>query len=650
MPTKRGKQSHTSTYGRSLEPDERSKALQAATHRRGGTHKVRDSDRTNSVYDAYNYKELLDAAKERGVYRKDMKKVEMAWALKRNDEDKKRAERENLNALRKKQEEAKRKQERIVAEQEALIEAKLRRKVEKMRKKERHESVSDDTISDNEIEAQENIPNEYMGEAIGYALSDSSWDSTSTESIPDPTDHILIPSCKLQLLEWPHEIMPPVNPPCYLSHVPALRPTTKPYAPLKIITTTSKQKICLPGLKYPPTVDPDFVPLLPDSVRAAAHEGRLEGILCNAIIETGEDWASRTLVRGNDATLYFHIGNASTPAAKSLADVYSKWSMEDRGVRRVEMTCEAYREAREKRKRRRKRIKGKLLAEVYETCKWRPRAVGYVPAYLDFGLREMYGDEKELRNLRYVRFNSCDVPHYYFWVRDTKGDDEKQVNDGEEPRCYIARKTVGKEHNHGVHFAKKQPYKPCTHANDNPSREIESTEGCKTESFADDAGADMNEEALCRRASTILILDPQVNHRQSIMDWLEQISPSFNEPPLPLNPPEPFEITPRDANGIDNQKATLAHIPKREITDNCPFCSLSWTAMISQEQADHMLSHGARPERPPRMLFEKIFAPDYVDRLFVKRKAGLDGFEFLEECRRMKRRRVVLPKARMARC
>ncbi|EMD89532.1 hypothetical protein COCC4DRAFT_89131, partial [Bipolaris maydis ATCC 48331] len=386
-------------------------APQAAAHRRGGTHRVRDSDRTDSVYDAYNYKELLDAAKERGVYRKDMKKVEMAWALKRNDEDKKLAERKNLNVLRKKQEKAKREQERIVAEQEALIEAKLRRKVEKMRKKERDESVSDDTLSDNEMERQENIPNEYMGEAIGYALSDSSWDSTSTESIPDPTNHTLIPSCKLQLLEWPHEIMPPV---------PALRPIIKTYAPLKIITTTSKQKLCLPGLKYPLTVDPDFVPLLCASVRAAAHEGRLERILYNAVIETGEEWASRTLVQGDNATLYFHLGNASNPA-KSLADVYGKWSMEERRARRVEWTSEAYRGARDERKRRRKRIKGKLVAEVYETCKWRPGAVGYIPAYLDFGLgKEMHEVEKELSSLRYVRFKSCDVPHYYFWVRDTK--------------------------------------------------------------------------------------------------------------------------------------------------------------------------------------------------------------------------------------
>lgn len=554
---------------------------------------MRDSDSTNSVYDTYNYKELLDAAKERGVYRKDMKKVEMAWALKRNDEAKKRAERENLNTLRKKQKEVKREQERILAEQEAVIEAKLKRKAEKTRRREQEESVSDDSLSDNNIEAQQNIPNEYMGEAIGYALSVSSWDSTSTESIPDPTDHVLIPSCKLQLLEWPHEIMLPAILPRDLPHVPGLRPTIKPYAPLKIITTTSKQKLCLPGLKYPPTVDPDFVPLLPDSVRAAAYDGRLEGILCNAVIETGEEWASRTLVQGNNATLYFDLGNASN-STKSLADVYSKWSMEERRARRVDRTCEAYRGAKGERKRRRKRIRGKLVAEVYETCKWRPRAMGYVPAYLDFELGEMHAGEKELRNLRYVRFKSCDVPHYCFWVRDTKEGNEKEIDNGEEgvntdgkegleePQCYIVKTTMGKEHNQEVYFARKQPYQPCTHANDDPTCETEAPKDCETENSLDEASTDMKGGALYRRGSTPLILDPQVNYHQSIKVWLEQIGPSFKGPPPPLNSPEPFDTTLRDADEMDDRKEALAHVPKREITDKCPFCASSWTMMTSQ--------------------------------------------------------------------
>lgn len=63
-----------------------------------------------------------------------------------------------------------------------------------------------------------------------------------------------------------------------------------------------------------------------------------------------------------------------------------------------------------------------------------------------------------------------------------------------------------------------------------------------------------------------------------------------------------------------------------------------------------MVSHSALPERPPRMLFEKTFSAGHADRSLVKRKMRLDGLDFLEKCRRMKRRRVVLSEARMARC
>ena len=108
MPKQKSYKKNAAAYQGSKGPLEHSKAPQAAVHRRGGTHKVRDEDKTNSIYDTYNYKELVDEVKERGIYRKEMKKVEMAWALKRNDSERKRAERENLNALRKKQQEAKR--------------------------------------------------------------------------------------------------------------------------------------------------------------------------------------------------------------------------------------------------------------------------------------------------------------------------------------------------------------------------------------------------------------------------------------------------------------------------------------------------------------------------------------------------------------
>lgn len=408
-------------------PLERNKAPQAAAHRRGGTHKVRDEDKTNSIYDTYNYRELVDAAKERGIYRKDMKKMEMAWVLKQNDGERKRAERENLKSLQRRKKEAKMEQDRIAAEKEESLKAKRKKRVEKMMKRGRDESASDDILSDANVEAEQETGDEYTREAIGQALSDTSWDSSSTETMSDFTGRVPKSSCKLLLLEWPYQIMSPVELHFSTPHFLDPQPRQIPYAPLKVITTLSKHKMSLPGLNYPPSVDPDFVPLLPASVRIAAHEGRLEGILRTAFIETGKKWASRTLVQGSNATLYFHPNNVGNPA-KSLASVYEKWTVEKIKLRRLKAKCEAKPGAREERKKQRKRCRGRMMAEVYEASQWRPGAVGYIPAYLDFGNRagETHEKERSLSNLRFIRFRGCDVPHYYFWITDMHEGEENE--------------------------------------------------------------------------------------------------------------------------------------------------------------------------------------------------------------------------------
>jgi hypothetical protein len=69
----------------------------------------------------HNYKELLDTAKECGIYRKDMKKVEMAWALKHHDEEKKRAGNDALIAHQRAQELAKKEEAKKAAEKQKLI-------------------------------------------------------------------------------------------------------------------------------------------------------------------------------------------------------------------------------------------------------------------------------------------------------------------------------------------------------------------------------------------------------------------------------------------------------------------------------------------------------------------------------------------------
>lgn len=436
MPKGKPKKDNPALYGGSPEPSEPSTTRYAAVHRRGGTHKVRDEHKTDSKYDNYNYKELVDQAKERGIYRKDMKKVEMAWALKHDDEEERRAEQDAVLALQRKRQEAKEEEERRAAHKQRQIEEKHERRIEKERRRQRDESVSDDTLSDADIEAQETTRNEYAREQFGQALSDESWNSTSTESSPEPPmDRDTKPDCRLRLFEWPHEQLPDTHPPRFFSFSEP-KPRAIPYAPLRLTTTSSKQKLVLPGSKYPTGVDPDFCPLLSPRTRSAARNGHLIGTLRHAVVESGVDWAQRTLVQGWNAHMYFHLGSRHHNESKRLADTYRKWGLENKKVLRVKGTGEARREERAARHVQRRRNRTRLVQEVYESSLWRPGGMGYVAAYLDYwgdggdggkgrGTGRFGGgkrawereEERVLENLFFVRFLGCDVPHYHFWTR-----------------------------------------------------------------------------------------------------------------------------------------------------------------------------------------------------------------------------------------
>ncbi|CAN9264789.1 unnamed protein product [Alternaria alternata] len=377
MPKGKPKKDNPALYRGSPEPSEPSTTRYAAVHRRGGTHKVRDEHKTDSKYDNYNYKELVDQAKERGIYRKDMKKVEMAWALKHDDEEERRAEQDAVLALQRKRQEAKEEEERRAAHKQRQIEEKHERRIEKERRRQRDESVSDDTLSDADIEAQETSRNEYAREQFGHALSDESWNSTSTESSPEPPmDRDTKPDCRLRLFEWPHEQLPDTHPPRFFSFSEP-KPRAIPYAPLRLTTTSSKQKLVLPGSKYPTSVDSDFCPLLSPRTRSAARNGHLIGTLRHAVVESGVDWAQRTLVQGWNAHMYFHLGSRHHNEGKpGLADTYRKWGLENRKVLRVKGKGEARKEERAARHVQRRRNRTRLVQEVYESSLWRPGGMG----------------------------------------------------------------------------------------------------------------------------------------------------------------------------------------------------------------------------------------------------------------------------------
>jgi hypothetical protein len=272
----------------------------------------------------------------------------------------------------------------------------------------------------------------------GQALNEESWDSTSTETTIRSTNSTVLPECKLRLFEWsftglpspttrspPSSAISPVGPrsssPKSHERRPLPIPHDIPYAPLKVHTTESKEKLFLPGQTYPPGVNPDFVPILSRRTRHAARNGVLEGVLRKATIERATAWTNRTQIQGWNARIFFSL--APRNKAKVLQDVYNKWFLENRKLLRVEPRGDGLKVTRAQRHIQRHTNKGNKLAEILEASEYRPTAVCYLPAYLDYRIdkteveRKLQNDRRTLETLFFIRFPGCDVPHYYFWTR-----------------------------------------------------------------------------------------------------------------------------------------------------------------------------------------------------------------------------------------
>jgi hypothetical protein len=284
--------------------------------------------------------------------------------------------------------------------------------------------------------------NDNAGEAkVGQVHSEESWDSTSTEATFRSKDPPILPDCRLRFFEWPYPSIPsPTS-----SGAPYLTlnsdgdakrtermPRSIPYVPLKIQTTESKDKMFLPGQTYPPDVYPEYVPVLSKQRRRAARNGILEGVLRKATIESALDWTDRTQIQGRNAHVFFALPPRNED--KTLAEVYSKWYLENRKLLRVKPRGDGEELDRTKRHMQKHKIKAKKIVDVYEASQYRPTAVCYLPAYLDFDgstrgskHRERKA-ERTMENLYYIRFPGCDVPHYYFWIRQRQWNDPTTPN------------------------------------------------------------------------------------------------------------------------------------------------------------------------------------------------------------------------------
>ena len=399
----------------------------APQHGRGGKHAVKDEDLTHTKYDDYNREQLLVAVKEAGLYVKDDKKSVMAHKLAGYDRNRQLVETRAIQE-RKEQEEKKlqEKQEKERARQDRR-KARARRNKERGQMRELGENVSSDSEDSIDLREQQRHDARMQTVTGGDVVSDVSSEDTESNYSATPKNLPIAPSCRLELFEWPYTAAPSSCPPA--TRRTEQHPATLTYAPLKLIATHSSEKVTLPGAKYPAGVDPDFVPILDSLTRAAARHGYMVGLLAHAKIESASYWASRTIIQGWNGRMYFRLPQTSNTKQSGLHAVYQRWSVEHHrllrptsGVRNVEAaTADRKRRAALRLANKRKRTVG-----VYEACLWRSQAIGFAPAYLDW---EKHGEnvfpqyERAIENLFYIRFPGCDVPHYYFWVKEGEWSD-----------------------------------------------------------------------------------------------------------------------------------------------------------------------------------------------------------------------------------
>jgi hypothetical protein len=402
-----------------------------APHARGGVHRVKDEDRTNTKYDSFSGKELDIAIQARPyLYVKDARKVDRARALANDDaklaREARAAERlHNQRAaaarIRKAEEERRKKKQEEEREREKAAE-----KAERQRK--RAEQGDDDEDEDDEYESEsssENTQQEIQGlEQFGAKQSDTESSSSGSDTTDQTAPSPMFPHSRLRIFEWPYPDMPSDEPPqSPLSPsggerddvFPEPMPRKIPYAAMKLVTTNSNETLQLPGARHPPGIDADFVLRLDPYTMNCARNGIMVCNLRNAVIESGAEWAQRTQVQWWNGHMYLRLPDLEAPS--SLASVYTKHNKSKPKVADPVTGQRALKGRAEKRKEKEK-DKKQIMLDVYATSEYRP-PICYSPVDLGYPF-DMADDHPEeprtLGNLFYVRFKSMDLPSYYFWA------------------------------------------------------------------------------------------------------------------------------------------------------------------------------------------------------------------------------------------
>jgi hypothetical protein len=583
-------------------------APQSAAHKRGGTHRVEDKHITNTIYDKWNILQLRDECGARGIPTKDVRKYKMARILADGDAEKKRAEHDALVEYQRNQQALQRERKKERDRQRKADAAKEKERLEKQERRDLGEDVSDDTPDEDEVQLAKDGADDKHYEAVQDvvgidALSEESWYSSSIESSCCPMTPPIVPECRLRLFEWTYVEMPspvarpPTTPPCDRqpenqfgykilsitgtpisptgaaspspSPLPTptamgkrLEPTPRavPYAPLKIHTSFSKEKLFLPGRTYPPGVDADFVPLLSPRTQNAARNGHLLGVLRRATIAPATSWTTRTQIQGWNARMFFSLPPRTQH--KDLADVYAKWRRESRKLLRNDPETAPSKQARlHLRHAQRRKNKLKKLVEVLDASAYRPLAICYLPAYLDYASDDIRNTPQTLGNLYYIRFPGCDVPHYYFWSRTDEGEDPTRPNPEWmwDPEHVKARNFVS---------GKKLPHTTSTREDVQVLHEGEL-------------------EALYRRGSI-----PGVPMGEKCEAWLENVDAGRDEVENLASSPDVYEEK-RLSNGMDlTCPFCLEELGGMMVEVCCRLSRVESDGLISvQDHAEHMYSH-----------------------------------------------------------
>ncbi|PSN63285.1 hypothetical protein BS50DRAFT_109131 [Corynespora cassiicola Philippines] len=402
-------------------------APQAAPHRRGGTHRVKEEHRTGTHWDDKTYVELLHVAKARGVWRKDKPKHWLAQALAKQDRLELYEAKERERVFHEKQDKIRRQKEALEKKREHnRREKSIKTAARDVRRAEEDGFVSDTTSVESELEFEYDevfIANTLRGLEHDDSRSDCT-DTTQSTATTRATPSPIFPKQNLRIFEWQYSTAPSHS----IPQPPEPIPRKIPYTVMRLSTTISNEILELPGRNHPECIGPGFVPKLSVNTRNCARNGVLIGTLRNAVVERASDWATRTQVQSWNGRMYLQLPPKTSDL--DLAQVYRKWNKRKKATTHSKhvYSGRVTKEHIQTHELRKEKDKRDMQADILRASEYRS-PICYIPSYLEYGEQvDSYYEPRSLHNLFFIRFPGADLPHYYFWTFMGDWQDPTQPN------------------------------------------------------------------------------------------------------------------------------------------------------------------------------------------------------------------------------